>query len=338
MWDGIDDILSKEDEQKQKLTNMFFGIVTIQDSNTKRPPGEGETSYVLQSLEKRFKPQKKILSSIISETEVANREIKKEIRDLNNSAGYKNIHEAKSMYRGAFNQNLSLRLNAVKEMNAIEKTILSEERARCEIKGNSIGMTGMGDVSSEMNKQMALEMKNAGSSQAIDMRTYYNPNNNTNNTNKDVVVPIIKSIPAQSDNTIPNGYIIGENDADLGDSVATVGTDFNKSFESLANRNIVYNKTEGARTNIIPVLRYDAKRDIAWYDEIAEDGRPIKPREVHVGVYKTAKIDRQNMSAQDNLGQTYKLILDEAENMPNTYKEQYNEFGINVDEIIEEKK
>jgi hypothetical protein len=129
MWDIL------EEKNKKKENSYFDGIVTI------LPKQEMTTQdKLLSELEKKFKPQKKILKEIIDESTIISRELKKELKTLENANSYKNVLEARSNLRGAQNSNLTLKLQCVKALNDIEKTVLSEERARL----GSLGSVGVG--------------------------------------------------------------------------------------------------------------------------------------------------------------------------------------------------
>lgn len=324
VWDIVDEYKEKEDSR------FFNGSITV------LPKDKGSSGGSLSDLEKRFAPQKKMLNSLSNDTDTVIREIRKEIRDLNNSSTYKNTAEVKSNLRGNQITAMNLKLATIKELNAVEKTILSALKDS----GGSIALVGgSNSVASDMNRQMGLEMK-AGSSgdggvKKPDLSQIYNPNNYMV-TNKPTQPSNATNINISSSET-GDGFnsneiesrFIGAPDDETLDTVVG-GVNYQKSEQALASR------MTSTTIKTTEVLHYDEEKGLFWYDVHDSDGNSIPSRINHIVNYKDAKVNKQNMTATDDMGNIYKLVVDSSSNMPDEYVRQYMEFTDKFEEKNED--
>lgn len=323
MWDIVDEHKNEEDSR------FFNGSITV------LPKDRGVSGGALSDLEKRFAPQKKMLNGLSNDTDTVIREIRKEIRDLNNSSTYKNTAEIKSNLRGNQLTAMNLKLATIKELNAVEKTILT---ALKDSGGVGATLVGGNSVASDMNRQMGLEMRAGASGEGgvkPDLRQIYNPNNymgSSKATQPSTAANINISSSETGDRFESDDVksrFIGEPDDTSLDTVVG-GVNYQRSEQALASR------MTSTTTKTTEVLHYDENKGLFWYDVHDSEGNTVPSRINHIVNYKDAKVNKQNMTATDDMGNIYKLVMDDASNMPDVYVKQYMEFTDKFEEKNED--
>lgn len=292
----------------------------------------------LSAIDKRFKASKKKLQELFTEADSFSRDLKRRISDVRSSTSYgRNQSDTEMRLYEAYQSSIKHKLDVQKEIINVDVKCVD---LQLKLEKNNID-SGKPAIEQMSNKVLGMSLLNGASHQAVGFNQF-NGLINPNNTKPQMAIENVGEVVTgntqvqqpQGDNNQNFNVALTEG----GDETFVPGSllvdktrnsDYNYALKNLELRNKV-----GAGECIIKdVLHYDRSNGLFWVDTIDENtGAPIDGRKKHIAMLKDClDIDLKNMSARDEYGGKYAVVLDTAENMPEEVKGQWREFSDKIE-------
>lgn len=286
----------------------------------------------LNDIDKRFKASKKRLQEIYTEADSFGRDLKRRIKDVKTTTAYgRNQAETELRLYETYQRSITDKLS-------IQKAIIDVEVKCIDLKLKSDkNMIDSGKPVAEAmsNKVLGMSLLNGQAHQGVGFHEFgniINPNNARTQPQVENVQPMYSlegqiQQPTQQLNQ-PQHIPYGD-DGDEDVSGLLVDRDRNTDFGYALKNLELRNQQNKDGVVLKEVIHYDRGNGLFWIDTVDETtGAPIDARKKHIAMIKDGlDIDLKNMSARDEYGSKYTVVLDNSENMPEEVKDQWREFS-----------